>query len=303
GQQVVSETAANWVLGAAEVKGAPPDYVFGSMIAVAGSLIGNSRWSAPWGGWEEPPVIWMVLVGTPSSGKSPAMGPLLKILNERDRAERREASAALDAWKDKIELAREVEQTWKSACRSAISAGAELPARPAAAKPGGPSKYTRHVINDATVEKIAALMADQVRGSLLVRDELAGWLTGMNRYSNGGSDRPFYLEAYGGRSFAVERIGRESVYIDRLSLCVLGGIQPDRFQSILLSADDDGDRGQEARGGPALPVRLFGELRPEGLDGGQPQLVEHDAEAGFVDELCGFHACCSAIVEAPTRAS
>jgi hypothetical protein len=73
-----------------------------------------------------------------------------------------------------------------------------------------------------------------------MRDELAGWLEGMQRYSGGGSDRPFWLEAFGGRGFTVERMGREPLTIDRLTIGVMGGIQPDRLKSLLFKADDDG---------------------------------------------------------------
>lgn len=73
----------------------------------------------------------------------------------------------------------------------------------------------------------------------MARDELAGWLGNMSGYS-GGSDRPFWLEAYGGRSFSVEHMGRDPVYIDRLTVGVLGGIQPDRLRSLLMKSDEDG---------------------------------------------------------------
>jgi len=95
------------------------------------------------------------------------------------------------------------------------------------------------VVNDATIERLGAILAQQPRGTLQMRDELAGWLEGMQRYS-GGSDRPFWLEAFGGRGFTVERIGREPLTIDRLSIGVLGGIQPDRLKSLLFKSDDDG---------------------------------------------------------------
>lgn len=95
------------------------------------------------------------------------------------------------------------------------------------------------MVNDATIERLGAILAQQPRGTLQMRDELAGWLEGMQRYS-GGSDRPFWLEAFGGRGFTVERIGREPLTIDRLSIGVLGGIQPDRLKSLLFKSDDDG---------------------------------------------------------------
>ena len=51
-----------------------------------------------------------------------------------------------------------------------------------------------------------------------------------------------------------------------------------------------GEGGQEAGGGPAFLVGLFGELRPDELDGGQAQLVEQQAERGGVDSGGRLHA-------------
>jgi hypothetical protein len=62
----------------------------------------------------------------------------------------------------------------------------------------------------------------------------------MTRYSGGGSDRPFWLESYGGRGYTVERMGRDPVYVERLTVGVTGGIQPDRMRTLLMKSDDDG---------------------------------------------------------------
>ena len=51
-----------------------------------------------------------------------------------------------------------------------------------------------------------------------------------------------------------------------------------------------GNGGEETRCGPSLPIRHFGEPGPQGLDGRQAQLVEHDAEARFVDMMSVGHA-------------
>src|SRR5512134_3519416 len=51
-----------------------------------------------------------------------------------------------------------------------------------------------------------------------------------------------------------------------------------------------GDGGEEACGGPSFLVRLFSDLRPHQLDGGQAQLVEQEADARAIDGLGGLHA-------------
>ena len=59
---------------------------------------------------------------------------------------------------------------------------------------------------------------------------------------------------------------------------------------------------QEARGGPAFPVRLLCELGPDDLDRGKAQVVQHDAEAGGIDCGGGLHAA-SPIGSEPRRLS
>jgi len=217
-----------WIAKAAEAKAAPPDYVAAALLAVSGALIGNTRWVSPWTGWTEPPILWAMTIGTPSMNKSPSfdavLGPLKKLEREARRAE----------------VAKLAESAWKEAARAALKDDKEPPAKPSKANPGPEPVRPRYALTDATVEKLGVILAGQPRGALVFRDELPGWLQGMTRYSGGGSDRPFWLEAYGGRGFSVERLGRDPVYIDFLSVGVLGGIQPDRLKTLLFKSDDDG---------------------------------------------------------------
>ncbi|MGQ5702175.1 DUF3987 domain-containing protein, partial [Sandaracinobacteroides sp. A072] len=239
-RDVLGPRLAGWVADAAEAKGAPPDYIFAALLAVAGSTIGNARWAAIWPGWAEPPVIWTMCIGLPSAGKSPAIDAALQPLRNAERPLREAAETERKAWAEKAELAKLAEQTWKEAARAAIKAGETATDRPTGCDAGPPPHIPRLVVNDGTIERLGAILAQQPRGTLQMRDELAGWLEGMQRYSGGGSDRPFWLEAYGGRGFTVERMGREPLTIDRLSIGVLGGIQPDRLKSLLFKSDDDG---------------------------------------------------------------
>lgn len=239
-RDVLGPRLAGWVADAAEAKGAPADYVFAALLTVAGSTIGNARWAAIWQGWAEPPVIWAVCIGLPSAGKSPAIDAALQPLRKAERLMREAAEAQRTAWAEKAELAKLSEATWKDSARSAIRDGKAPPEKPLGCDAGPPPHIPRLVVNDGTIERLGAILAQQPRGTLQMRDELAGWLEGMQRYSGGGSDRPFWLEAFGGRGFSVERMGREPVTITRLSIGVLGGIQPDRLKSLLFKSDDDG---------------------------------------------------------------
>lgn len=72
-----------------------------------------------------------------------------------------------------------------------------------------------------------------------LRDELAGWLDSFERYLPGG--RAFWLEAYGGRHFTVDRKSQSKPLIVPFNgVSVLGGIQPDKLRDALLEVSDDG---------------------------------------------------------------
>ncbi len=237
---VFSPRWVEWIRAAAEAKAAPADYVTAAVLSIAGSVLGNARWPLVWDGWAEPPVLWSVVIGNPSANKSPGLDAVLVPLKKAERRMREKAQGEVDEWRDKAEVAKLAEAAWRETVKAAIKGGEEPPSRPTSADPGPEPVMPRLAVSDTTVERLAVIVSKQPRGTLLARDELAGWLQGMTRYSGGGSDRPFWLEAYGGRGYTVERMGRDPVYIERLSVGVVGGIQPDRMRSLLMKSDDDG---------------------------------------------------------------
>lgn len=231
---------SRWLRDAAEVKGAPVDYVAMSLLATASAAIGNARWVTPWEGWKEPPVLWVMLVGEPSAGKSPALDAVLDPVKEIERELAEIHRKARQDWNDKNELAGLALTQWKADARKSLADGAEPGDKPVEADAGPPPKQERIRILDATTEKVAELVSVTWRGVISTRDELSGWMGGMDRYSNGG-DRPFWLEAYGGRAYTVDRKSNpEPVVVDHLSVAVLGGTQPDKLDSLLVKTDDDG---------------------------------------------------------------
>ena len=90
-------TLSGWVETVARSKNVPVDYVGASLITLAAALIGNARVTDA-SGWTEPPVLWTVLIGNPSAGKSPAMDPFVEIITgfEAEAAEDREEDEPSD---------------------------------------------------------------------------------------------------------------------------------------------------------------------------------------------------------------
>lgn len=78
-RQLLGAYWAEWCEETATGASAPYDYVAVGLLTVAGSLIGNAR-IAQVGDWKEPPILWTTLVGDPSTNKSPALDPLLRIV-------------------------------------------------------------------------------------------------------------------------------------------------------------------------------------------------------------------------------
>lgn len=226
----------------AEGAGAPVEYVAVSYLAVAASLIGGKRRVRPYStsNWAEPCILWTAVVGDPSSNKSPAIdaatGPLRDI--ETDLA--RNYADRLAAWEADAERAGVEKAAWKEAVKNAVKDGVGTPPLPSGAVEPEKPQRRRLSVMDATPESLGTILSGNPEGTLHIRDELAGWLTSFDRYAPGG--RQFWLEAYGGRRFIIDRQKNEGrpLIVPYNGVCVLGGIQPDRLSSALLDGDDDG---------------------------------------------------------------
>jgi hypothetical protein len=124
-------------------------------------------------------------------------------------------------------------------CRAeAVDAGMPAPPKPIEATAVGPFVRPRLYVSDVTIERVAVLIQARSAGLSLIVDELAGLFANMGRYSQ-GSDREFWLEAWNGNPYAVERMRREPILLDRLMVSVTGGFQPDKLASAF-NGDNDG---------------------------------------------------------------
>src|SRR5262249_47063965 len=88
----------------------------------------------------------------------------------------------------------------------------------------------RVVCSDTTIEKLAEVLEDNPRGTLVARDELDGWLGSFTRYKGkaGGTDLPNWLEMYRAGTVIVDRKTgeRRLVFVQRAAVSITGGIQP-----------------------------------------------------------------------------
>jgi hypothetical protein len=237
--EVLGHYWSGWCAVAAQGANAPVDYSATALLVTAAALIGNARRVAVTRNWQEPSILWSVLIGVPSSGKSPALDPFSDIVSTFDAEMAHDFEQTLQAHSADFEVATQKKDAWKSQVKAALKAQKEPPAMPTDAHDPPPPQRPRIMISDTTMEAAADISAANPRGLFLTRDELGGWWRGFNRYGGDG-ERQFWLQAYGARPHTVDRkkLGRP-VNIPRLSVSVLGGTQPDVLAQ-LMSGEEDG---------------------------------------------------------------
>jgi Protein of unknown function (DUF3987) len=229
-----------WITKEAAARDCPRDYLAAALIGAASAWIGNSRHAAVNETWSEPPHLWQALIGDPSTGKTPALRPIIEASRAIERDAEPEWRAAIAEHARLAEAALALEEQWHSDVRAATKSGQSAPNRPLGADAPEEPPRPRLVAMDATTEELQHLLARQPRGLLYMRDELTGWFGNHDRYGGNGGDRAFFLEAWNGGTYTIDRVKHrgQPVRISRAALGILGGMQPDRLREALAGADD-----------------------------------------------------------------
>jgi Protein of unknown function (DUF3987)/Primase C terminal 2 (PriCT-2)/RepB DNA-primase from phage plasmid len=210
---VLPPTLADFVAAQHQAMGADPSALAMSVLtAVAGAIHAETLVRAGEGWWERP-ILWTFLIGPPSAMKSPIIDKTTKPLSRIDYERSKN-------WQQEY-------ATWQQANKQ--QEGIKTPP---------PPKPARCIINDATAEKVAEFLSRSPCGSLMVHDELAGFIGSFERYSLGASSRAFHLQSWNGGPFNKDRVGKgkadldAEIRVENLALCILGGIQPDRLMTL-----------------------------------------------------------------------
>src|SRR5690554_4223501 len=176
----------------------PPDYVAVTALCALSAVVGNKIKVCPkrHDNWAIVPNLWGAVVGGPASSKSPAVGAALAPLKDMERAAWREYEQEKSDYEAALKLsnieAKQAEDNAKKLTKKGDKEGALAALREGNEKPEEPTRR-RLVVNDATIEKLGELLNENPNGLLLVRDELAGWLSKLSG-EEGQGDRAFYLE-------------------------------------------------------------------------------------------------------------
>ncbi len=212
------------------------DFPAMATLAVGSGLIGRTASLLIKPGYFESALLYLALVGSPSSGKSPALGAAMAPIWA--------IAALLD------EIGRAAIETWNDA---------DTKTR------GRKPALTRIVSTDPTVEALGPILSQNPRGMILVKDEMSQWVTSMDQYKGGkGGDRQFYLSAWKGEPVYIDRAKNlgEPIVVPHPFLTVVGGLTPDMLTAF--SESKGRDDGFLARDLFCFPDR---KIRPYSGDG------------------------------------
>jgi Protein of unknown function (DUF3987) len=235
----LSAAGREWVERAAHGAGATPAHVAVPLLGIASSLIGTARRVMASRSWTQPMTIWTGVVGFSGTGKKPGIDATKRALSQIERDRRSEIVELQRAHEGRVEAAKAARSQWKKDLKRAAqekvvsmeeyrSKIASEPVMPAAAADPGPFIAPRLYVSSVTIERLAVLLQARPQGMLMLSDELAGLFLNMSRYS-GGQDNEFWLEAWNGGAYTVERMGRPPITVRYLLVGVVGGLQPDKL--------------------------------------------------------------------------
>lgn len=167
--------------------------------------------------WETPIITWVAIVGNASAGKTPILKTSLKATTAYNAKLMESHSFAM--------------ATWEQDCAS-VQKGQPKPDKP---------KAKRRMVQDATIEKVGAIMEEDGTGLTLFYDELSGFLNSIGQYkNNGGGDKAQWLSAWNGDSIVIDRIGRGTLYVPHWGPSIIGGIQPSKLKEAIKDSVEDG---------------------------------------------------------------
>ena len=248
---ILPQPLASFVSQGAAAIGCDASYVALPLFSMLAGAIGNTHVLKLKNTHHEPSIIWSCIVGYSGTAKSPALDLATRPLRTIQNRQLIEHEHALRQWRN---------------------------SRKSNPDEQDPPQSDRCVLDDATIEGTMYLLSNNPRGSLLIRDELAGWLD-FDRYtsnSNGiGSSR--WLELFSGRSVHIDRRTQDPIHIRRAGMSITGGIQPGILRRVLSRSLLE--NGLAARMLFAMPPRTprcwrDDDLNPE-IERQMQQLVDH----------------------------
>lgn len=236
--ELLPEPLRDWLVDVAERAQGPLEYVSVAAFVGAGSLLGRQVGIRPkqHDTWLVVPNLWGMIVGPPGVLKSPMLSEGLAPLRLLESEAQDEHNEAMQNYSVQRAIADVREKVLRDRIEKAVKEGHPVESLRCELEELSVERPTarRFTTNDATVEKLGELLAENPNGILLVRDELGGLMASMEKPGR-ESDRAFYLECWSGDSdsYLIDRIGRGSIVIKSPCVSIVGCIPPERLKHYL----------------------------------------------------------------------
>jgi hypothetical protein len=264
--EVLPGWLGEYVAGVATATQTPPDLAGMLALAVLATVAAGAVEVEPRSGWREPLCLFVAVGMDAGTRKSSVFSAMTRPVAD---FEREQAAAALPGITETAVLRRIADQAAAAAEAAAgkapagkqEEARAEAIARAAEAASLVVPPLPRWLVDDATPEALAGLLATYGRIALLspegdVFDQMAG------RYNqSSGPNLGVYLKGHAGDLLKVDRRGRPPEYVERPCLTIGLAVQPEVLRG-LASRPGFGGRGLLARFLYSLPQSLVGHRQP-----------------------------------------
>jgi hypothetical protein len=229
-----------FIIEAAAALDAPEEMIGLPLMAFAAAAIGNTRFVEIKRGFRQRPILWTAVVGKPGTAKSPgldaASGPL--------RALQEHATAG---WKQEMEQFERDLADWNALDKS----GKSLVVKPTAPR-------LEHFLTTDSTKEALGVMATESAGLAVYRDELTAWVAGFDAYRSGrGGDRQDMLSLWSGTPLKIDRKNAPPIVVERPTVSVVGGVQPDRLSFLSAEAGQDGFLDRPLWAYPDVPVMYW----------------------------------------------
>lgn len=235
---LLPERFAKCVYDIARAAGVPVGFVAMTSLALVAAAVGNARVANPSPGRLTPIFIWTLLIGDPSSGKSPALSGSLAAYRSVEAQERAEHRAAYGS--PKTTGPAKMSATRQQNLRAAEAQGLEIPELGGPAV--GPVPPVPQLICGVTTQPgLEEIALANPKGLFILLDEITKLLEQKDEF------RSVLLSLYDAESHR-RTTGKDNIDIAHFGAGLAGGIQPRKLAPLLSAMSADG------LGGRVLPV-------------------------------------------------
>lgn len=213
----------------------PGDFAAAGMLAALSVGVGNSVVGRLGTKRFIPASLYLLLIGDPGSGKSPALANTLEAIRREQAARVQAAFQSAGACRQRQVVDISGSGLTDVMCFDGLEDG---DADGDAADSTAPSPVRHLHLTDATIAGVREALMNNPRGVVVAADEAVGLFKGPGK----GSDRATWLEMWNADGLAVSRrSGKPPILmIPRCFVTVIAGTQPDIVPALRNSQGDDG---------------------------------------------------------------